>query len=124
MREPAPVEEAAPVEVAAAAPAAKPEETADLDEPEPTKVAPSIPTKASVAKQATYANAINLSKINLIGTSGTESRRYALIRQANGKYKKVKVGDRIDGGTVKAITDTEVRYQKGGRLVSLKMPKV
>jgi hypothetical protein len=25
---------------------------------------------------------------------------------------------------VKAITDTEVRYQKGGRLVSLKMPKV
>jgi hypothetical protein len=124
VREPAPVEEAAPVEVAAAAPAAKPEETADLDEPEPTKVAPSIPTKASVAKQATYANAINLSKINLIGTYGTESRRYALIRQANGKYKKVKVGDRIDGGTVKAITDTEVRYQKGGRLVSLKMPKV
>lgn len=124
VREPAPVEEAAPVEVAAAAPAAKPEETADLDEPEPTKVAPSIPTKASVAKQATYANAINLSKINLIGTYGTDSRRYALVRQANGKYKKVKVGDKIDGGTVKAITDTEVRYQKGGRLVSLKMPKI
>ena len=122
VREPAPVEEAAPVKVAAA-PEAKPEETADLDEPEPTKVAPSIPTKASVAKQATYANAINLSKINLIGTYGTDSRRYALIRQANGKYKKVKVGDKIDGGTVKAITDTEVRYQKGGRLVSLKMPK-
>ena len=125
VREPAPVEEAAPVEVAAAAaPEAKPEETADLDEPEPAKVAPSIPTKASVAKQATYANAINLSKINLIGTYGTDSRRYALVRQANGKYKKVKVGDKIDGGTVKAITDTEVRYQKGGRLISLKMPKI
>lgn len=124
VREPAPVvEEAAPAKVAAAAPEAKPEEIAELDEPE-AKVAPSIPTKASVAKQATYANAINLSKINLIGTYGTDSRRYALIRQANGKYKKVKVGDKIDGGTVKAITDTEVRYQKGGRLVSLKMPKV
>ena len=122
VREPAPVEEAAPTEVAAA-PEAKPEEIAELDEPD-AKVAPSIPTKASVAKQATYANAINLSKINLIGTYGTDSRRYALIRQANGKYKKVKVGDRIDGGTVKAITDTEVRYQKGGRLVSLKLPKV
>ena len=95
----------------------------ELDEPETTKAAPSIPTKASVAKQATYANAINLSKINLIGTYGTDSRRYALIRQSNGKYKKVKVGDKIDGGTVKAITETEVRYQKGGRLVSLKMPK-
>ena len=123
VREPAPVEKAAPTEVAAAAPEAKPEEIAELDEPE-AKVAPSIPTKASVAKQATYANAINLSKINLIGTYGTDSRRYALVRQANGKYKKVKVGDKIDGGTVKAITDTEVRYQKGGRLVSLKMPKI
>lgn len=122
VREPAPGAEAAPTEVAAAAPEANPEEIAELDEPE-AKVAPSIPTKASVAKQATYANAINLSKINLIGTYGTDSRRYALIRQANGKYKKVKVGDKIDGGTVKAITDTEVRYQKGGRLVSLKMPK-
>ena len=122
VREPAPVEEAAPTK-SAAAPEAKPEEIAELDEPE-AKVAPSIPTKASVAKQATYANAINLSKINLIGTYGTDSRRYALIRQANGKYKKVKVGDKIDGGTVKAITDTEVRYQKGGRLVSLKMPKI
>jgi type IV pilus biogenesis protein PilP len=123
VREPAPVEEAAPTEVAAAAPEAKPEEIAEQDEPE-AKAAPSIPTKASVAKQATYANAINLSKINLIGTYGTDSRRYALIRQANGKYKKVKVGDKIDGGTVKAITDTEVRYQKGGRLLSLKLPKV
>ena len=123
VREPAPVEEAAPTKTAAATPDAKPEEIAELDEPE-AKVAPSIPTKASVAKQATYANAINLSKINLIGTYGTDSRRYALIRQANGKYKKVKVGDKIDGGTVKAITDTEVRYQKGGRLVSLKMPKI
>lgn len=122
VREPAPEPE---VEVAAAAPApdAKPEEIDELNEPEVASAAPSIPTKASVAKQATYANAINLSKINLIGTYGTDSRRYALIRQANGKYKKVKVGDKIDGGTVKAITDTEVRYQKGGRLVSLKMPK-
>ncbi|WP_170971875.1 hypothetical protein [Rhodobacter sp. SY28-1] len=120
VREPAPEET---IEVAAAAPEAKPEEIDELDEPETTKAAPSIPTKANVAKQATYANAINLSKINLIGTYGTDSRRYALVRQANGKYKKVKVGDKIDGGTVKAITETEVRYQKGGRLISLKMPK-
>lgn len=122
VREPAPEPQ---VEVAAAAPApeANPEELDELDEPEPARAAPSIPTKASVAKQATFANAINLSKINLIGTYGTDSRRYALVRQSNGKYKKVKVGDKIDGGTIKAITETEVRYQKGGRLLSLKMPK-
>jgi len=110
---------------AAAAPAAdlKPDELAEVDEPEVVDKAPSIPTKASVAKQATFANAINLSKMNLIGTYGTSSNRYALIRQSNGRYKKVKVGDKIDGGRVEAITETEVRYQKNGKLVALKMPK-
>ena len=111
------------IELAAATPEFNPEAGEEIDEPEVEGSAPSIPTKASVAKQATYKNAINLGKINLIGTYGTASGRYALIRQANGKYKKVEVGDRIDGGVVKAITETEVRYQKGGKLVSLRMPK-
>ncbi len=93
------------------------------DEPEVASAAPRIPTKTSVAKQATFVNAINLSKVNLIGVYGSQSQRYALIRQSNGRYKKVRVGDRFDGGTVKAITASEVRYQKGGRLISLAMPK-
>ncbi|MBP6737267.1 MAG: translation initiation factor 2, partial [Rhodobacteraceae bacterium] len=93
------------------------------DEPEIASAAPSIPTKASVAKQATFSNAIDLGKTNLIGVYGTQSKRYALVRNANGSYKKVKVGDRIDGGKVAAITDTELRYQKGSRLVVLKLPK-
>ncbi len=119
------VREPAPEEVAAAdpPPTLKPEEQDELDEPDTASAAPRIPTKASVAKQATFVNAINLSKTNLIGVYGTQSRRYALIRQSNGRYKKVQVGDRIDGGTIQAITEGEVRYQKGGKLVALKMPK-
>lgn len=110
---------------AAAASAPAPQEHLDEsdEEPEVASVAPRIPTKANVAKQATYVNAINLSKINLVGVYGTQSKRYALIRQSNGRYKKVRVGDRIDGGTIQAITANEVRYQKGGRLISLEMPK-
>ena len=93
-------------------------------EPEVASAAPRIPTKATVAKQATFKNAINLSKLNLIGVYGTQSKRYALVRTAGGRYKKVRVGDTIDGGgRVAAITATEVRYQKGGRLVALAMPK-
>lgn len=92
-------------------------------EPETASAAPSIPTRASVARQATYVNAINLSKINLIGVYGSKSSPYALIRQANGRYKKVKVGDSIDGGKVAAIGTSEVRYQKSGRMISLKLPK-
>ena len=102
----------------------KPEEQDEIDEPEVVaSAAPKIPSSASVAKQATYKNALNLSKINLIGVYGTPSKRYALIRQANGKYKKERVGDRIDGGRIEAITQNEVRYQKGGRLIALSMPK-
>lgn len=92
-------------------------------EPEITTSNPRIPTKASVAKQATYANVLNLSKINLIGVYGSQSNRYALVRQANGRYKKVKIGDSLDGGRVAAITDTEVRYQKGSKMITLALPK-
>jgi len=92
-------------------------------EPEIASAMPTIPTKASVAKQATFVNAISLSQINLIGVYGTASERSALIRQANGHYKKVKVGDKFDGGVVAAITATEVRYQKSGRIITLALPK-
>lgn len=86
-------------------------------------VTPSIPTTASVARQATIQNALNLNKINLIGVYGTSSSRRALVRFANGRLKKVQVGDRIDGGKVSAISDTELRYVKSGRNIILKMPK-
>ncbi len=121
--EPEPQVEVVAAAAAAPAPEMKPDELDEVDEPDTSAAAPKIPTKASVAKQATFKNAINLSNVNLIGTYGTDSRRYALVRQANGRYKKVKVGDKIDGGTVKAITANEVRYQKGGKLLTLKMPK-
>ncbi len=107
----------------AANPALSPEEAAEDSGGDEPSAAPRIPTKASVAKEATYANAINLSKINLIGIYGTESSRSALVRLASGRYVKVEVGDRIDGGKVAAITTSELRYQKGGRLITLAMPR-
>jgi len=84
---------------------------------------PSIPTRASVAKEATVQNAINLKKVNLIGIYGSPSDRRALVRLSSGKYVKVEVGDRVDGGRVAAIGDGELRYIKRGRNITLKMPK-
>ena len=89
----------------------------------PKVVKPSRPSPTSVARQATVKNAISLRKISLIGIFGTTSNRRALVRMPNGRYKKVKVGDRISGGRVIAIGDSELRYQKSGRNVTLKMPK-
>ena len=118
------VEAAVAAAVRAPEPQTEQAQIEDDNEPEAASAAPTIPTRASVAKQATYVNAINLSKINLIGVYGTKSSRYALVRQANGRYKKVKVGDTIDGGKVAAIGSDELRYQKSGRMVSLKLPKI
>ena len=90
---------------------------------QPKAVAPKIPSSASVARQATIDNALNLRKLNLIGVYGTPANRRALVRLPSGGYKKLKVGDRLDGGKVIAIGDSELRYQKKGRNVTLKMPR-
>ena len=89
----------------------------------PRTVTPNIPSTASVSRQATVRNAINLRKINLIGVYGKPSNRRALVRLDNGRYKKVVVGDRLDGGRVSAIGDSELRYTKRGRDLVLRMPR-
>ncbi|WP_439144023.1 hypothetical protein [Planktotalea sp.] len=89
----------------------------------PRTVKPSIPSSASVAKNATVRNAINLSRVNLIGVYGKPSSRRALVRLSSGRYKKVKVGDRVDGGRVSAIGEGQLIYTKRGRNVTLRMPK-
>ena len=116
------------VDAAVAAALAQPEPQADAApeaqaEPEVDTPAPRIPTSASVAKTATEKDALNLSKIALIGVFGTESARYAYVRLGNGTLKKVKVGDSLDGGQVVAISATDLRYQKNGKLIVLALPK-
>ncbi|MEY8098200.1 hypothetical protein AB9F29_12355 [Falsihalocynthiibacter sp. S25ZX9] len=90
--------------------------------PSAAATGPKIPTRASVAKEATQKNMISLRKIALIGVYGTPSKRSALVRMGNGKIIEVSVGDRVDGGKVAAIGADEIRYVKGGRNISLKMP--
>lgn len=60
--------------------------------------------------------------VTLIGVYGSPSQRRALVRLPSGRYVKVQVGDRIDGGQVAAISQNEVRYVKRGRSVTLRMP--
>ncbi|NIZ13791.1 hypothetical protein [Phaeobacter sp. HF9A] len=85
-------------------------------------VVPSIPSSASVARQATIPNAIKLRELNLIGVYGTPSQRRALVRLPSGRYVKVKVGDRIDGGHIVAIGESQLQYQKRGRNKTLTIP--
>ena len=101
----------------------KPADTQSISGQTAKRAAPSIPTTASVARQATSRNAINLRNVNLIGVYGNPKNRRALVRLSNGRYQKVQVGDRLNGGRVSAIGDTELRYKKSGRDVVLRMPK-
>lgn len=128
---------AAPQPVAAPAPP-KPVRAKPSPPPEPTVVSsPDIetgevesapvttrgPTAASVAREATQKNALDLSKISLIGLYGTPSSRRALVRMPNGRFFKLQVGDRIDGGQVTAIGESQMTYQKGNRPITLKLLK-
>ena len=82
----------------------------------------SSPPGAALARIAAAAVAMN--KVALIGVFGADNaNRYAYVRMGNGALKKVKVGDTLDGGTVVAISASELRYQKGGKMVVLQMPR-
>ncbi|MCM2560649.1 hypothetical protein M8756_03740 [Lutimaribacter sp. EGI FJ00015] len=104
----------------------------EQDQPEPVQtaaavaprtVAPPVPSTADVSRAATVRNAMRMNRVNLIGVYGKPSSRRALIRLSNGRYQKVQVGDRLDGGRVQAIGESELRYTKGGRSVTLTMPR-
>ena len=103
-------------EVAAVQPTGEPEPEPEVQAEAP---APTLPTNASVAKQATEKNAMSAKKVVLLGVFGTPTSRYAMIRLPSGRVKKVKVGDTVDGGRIAAITADSVKYQKGNRIITL-----
>ncbi len=84
-------------------------------------VRPSGPTTTSVARAATEENAINLRRVNLIGVYGSSNDRRALVRLSNGRYSRVTVGDRLDGGQVQAIGPSSLIYVKRGRQITLEI---
>lgn len=107
----------------AAAPASPPDLPEDDGEPELRQAMPDIPTTAAVSREATVSRAIRLNEINLIGVFGTAGARRALVRMPNGRYERVVVGDRLDGGRVATIGETDLSYIKNGRTIVLALPR-
>ncbi len=85
-------------------------------------IAPTGNSPRNVATAATQDGALNLREMNLIGVSGTSSRRTAIVRMSNGRFVRVGVGDGLDGGQVTAIGDSALNYVKNGRTYALQMP--
>ena len=64
---------------------------------------------------------INPGRTTIIGIIGAGKASRALIRLRNGKIVTVRLGDRIDGGTINSIGDGRITYVKSGRTHELRM---
>ncbi len=96
--------------------------THDIASASPTAVTSHTGSTATVASRATQDGVLRLNRVNLIGIFGKVSDRSALVRLPSGRVVKVKIGDRVDGGEVVAITANGLTYSKNGRHISLAMP--
>jgi len=99
-----------------------PEPTAPAVAPSQIAPQPQIPSNADVARAATERNALRLRDLNLIGVTGTNSSRRALVRLPSGRFVRVAVGDSLNGGTVAAIGESTLQYVRNGRTITLEVP--
>ena len=82
---------------------------------------PTLEALESVGRQATEQQAIDTSRVNLIGIFGTNEKRKALVRFKNGSIRNVKVNSKLLGGRVISIDSSEVTLVRGGRTYRLKL---
>lgn len=78
-------------------------------------------TAASVAAAATQRRGIDLGRTTIIGIVGAGQASRALIRLRNGRIVTVRLGDRIDGGTINSIGGGKITYVKAGRQHELRL---
>jgi hypothetical protein len=78
------------------------------------------PTPAKVITLATQK--VALPAVSLIGIFGSLADPGALVRERNGRIKRVKIGDPIAGGTVAAISDNAIVVGIGQKAKVLQLP--
>ena len=89
------------------------------DEPEVAASIPDgrTPTTAGVA--ATVKDGIQINRTQIIGTIGAGKASRALVRLSNGRVLTLRLGDRINGGTITDIGDSRITFVKGGQQQAL-----
>lgn len=89
-------------------------------ENEPDVVA-AIPQGAvgNAAATATVKDGIRLNSTQIIGTVGAGQASRALVRLSNGRVLTLRIGDRINGGTITEIRDSRIIYNRNGQMQAL-----
>ena len=80
-------------------------------------------TNTATAEFATQISALPLHNLQLIGVFGTQEERRALLRNPDGTFRTVGVGDRLRQGTVAAIDTDTVILSKGTGTRRLTIPR-
>ncbi len=79
-------------------------------------------TPAHVARMATQNDVLNRGGTDLIGLFGPKTGLTALVREAGGRIRRVKAGDRLSLGRVLAIDETGVIINRNGQNRRLTLP--
>ncbi len=79
-------------------------------------------TELAAGDLATIPDVFTLDGLALLGVFGTEDAMRALVRHANGRIRKVAVGDRLAGGRVVAVLDHLIVANRLGETRTLRMP--
>lgn len=87
---------------------------------EPDVVA-AIPQGAigNAAATATVKDGIRLNSTQIIGTIGAGQASRALVRLSNGRILTLRIGDRVNGGTITEIRDSRILYNRNGQIQAL-----
>ncbi|MDO5704988.1 MAG: hypothetical protein Q4G49_07935, partial [Paracoccus sp. (in: a-proteobacteria)] len=85
------------------------------NEPEVAAPARGGNTPTNVASAATVKGGITLNRTQIIGTIGAGRGSRALVRLSNGRVITLRIGDRINNGTITAIGDGKITYNRNGR---------
>lgn len=70
-------------------------------------------TPAKVAELATESDMLDLGATALIGVAGPRDGMIALVRHPGGHVRRLRTGDRLFGGTVRAIDETGLLITRG-----------
>lgn len=87
-------------------------------ESEPEVASADLPdgrTPTTAGNAATVERGIQLNRTQIIGTIGAGRASRALVRLSNGRVLTLRIGDKINGGTISAIGDSRITYVRGGR---------
>ena len=89
------------------------------DEPEVAANIPDGRTPTTAGNAATVKDGIQINRTQIIGTIGAGKASRALVRLSNGRVLTLRLGDRINGGTITDIGDSRITFVKGGQQQAL-----